>query len=75
MKTLFRRIAQALPGMESQSADGKEQSKCVLQIVLSRYGDHLRLFATWCVLTSHPDIVQKVDLNNSDASESSSCAC
>ncbi|CDH59446.1 ras small monomeric gtpase [Lichtheimia corymbifera JMRC:FSU:9682] len=44
VKTLFRRIAQALPGMESQSADGKEQ-------------------------------MQKVDLNNSDASESSSCAC
>ncbi|KAI7882274.1 ras-domain-containing protein [Lichtheimia hyalospora FSU 10163] len=44
VKTLFRRIAQALPGMESQSADGKEQ-------------------------------MQKVDLNNSDASESSACAC
>ncbi|CDS10552.1 Putative Ras-like protein Rab-6A [Lichtheimia ramosa] len=44
VKTLFRRIAQALPGMESQSPDGKEQ-------------------------------MQKVDLNNSDASESSTCAC
>ncbi|KAF1799138.1 ras family-domain-containing protein [Mucor lusitanicus] len=44
VKTLFRRIAQALPGMDSDSGGGKEQ-------------------------------MQKVDLNTSDSTESSSCAC
>ena len=43
VKALFRRIAQALPGMDSESG-GKEQ-------------------------------MQKVDLNTSDSTESSSCAC
>ncbi|KAL9559827.1 Ras-related protein Rab6 [Mucor atramentarius] len=44
VKALFRRIAQALPGMDSDSGGGKEQ-------------------------------MQKVDLNTSDSTESSSCAC
>ncbi|CEP17941.1 hypothetical protein [Parasitella parasitica] len=43
VKALFRRIAQALPGMDSESG-GKEQ-------------------------------MQKVDLNTSDSTESSGCAC
>ncbi|KAI9352367.1 ras family-domain-containing protein [Pilaira anomala] len=44
VKTLFRRIAQALPGMDTEVVNGKEQ-------------------------------MQKVDLNTSDSTESSSCAC
>ncbi|KAL9546702.1 Ras-related protein Rab6 [Mucor bainieri] len=44
VKTLFRRIAQALPGMDSDSGGGKEQ-------------------------------MQKVDLNTSESTESSGCAC
>ncbi|KAI8087137.1 ras family-domain-containing protein [Thamnidium elegans] len=44
VKTLFRRIAQALPGMDTEVVGGKEQ-------------------------------MQKVDLNTSDTTESSGCAC
>ncbi|KAI7891574.1 ras family-domain-containing protein [Mucor mucedo] len=44
VKALFRRIAQALPGMDTEVTGGKEQ-------------------------------MQKVDLNTSDSTESSGCAC
>ena len=60
VKALFRRIAQALPGMDSESG-GKEQSKLLFVYV------SVRLFIGY--------LVQKVDLNTSDSTESSSCAC
>lgn len=37
VKTLFRRIAQALPGMDTESGGGKEQSKSFLCVLLSMY--------------------------------------
>lgn len=41
VKALFRRIAQALPGMDSDSGGGKEQSKTCLRIYGLHYTDHI----------------------------------
>lgn len=64
VKTLFRRIAQALPGMDTEVVNGKEQSKILFICLYILYINVYPLF-----------IVQKVDLNTSDNTESSSCAC
>jgi hypothetical protein len=42
VKTLFRRIAQALPGMDTESGGGKEQSKvAIIKYVCGNiYTDH-----------------------------------
>lgn len=67
VKTLFRRIAQALPGMDTEVGGGKEQSKWYAFFTFLCINIDQELFIWFSV--------QKVDLNTSDSTESTGCAC
>ena len=68
MKTLFRKIAQNLPGIDSNGNDQKEQSKLFLTYLMYRFLLKIYLFILFII------IVQKVNLSTSNA-DASGCAC
>lgn len=62
VKMLFRRIAQALPGINGNTNE-KEQSKAIVILLLDKN-----------LITTYITVVQKIHLNSSNT-ESSGCAC